>query len=119
MKRFLLYISRWELSTFILAPVISILSYYKIINSWIQAFIANFIGACIFFWVDRWIFKKVYPIPLWDITTQKVTCYNCGKIDIGYRIVLYTKYDKLTDKNPQYRCYNCAIEKSKKMGMCR
>ena len=64
MKRFLLYILRWQLSTPILALVTGWLAW---MGYWYAAAVANLIGACIFFWVDRWIFKggngaqRLYP----------------------------------------------------------
>lgn len=55
MKKFALYLCRWELSTFILAPCIAWLGF---MGEWPAAIIANAIGACIFFFVDKWIFKE-------------------------------------------------------------
>jgi len=55
MKRFVLYLLRWQLSTPILAMVIAWLAY---LGEWKAAAIANLIGGTIFFWVDRWIFKS-------------------------------------------------------------
>lgn len=54
MKRFILYLLRWQLSTPILAIVIAWLAY---LGEWAAAAVANLIGGAIFFWVDRWIFK--------------------------------------------------------------
>ena len=55
MKRFVLYIIRWQLSTPILAVITA---YFAWAGYWVAAAVANLIGACIFFWVDRWIFKR-------------------------------------------------------------
>lgn len=55
-KKFLKYAFRWQLSSFILAPVLYLLA-DTVGVTW-STIIANFIGACIFFPVDRWIFKK-------------------------------------------------------------
>ena len=54
MKKFFMYLCRWELSTFILAPCIAWLGF---MGEWPAAIIANAIGACIFFWVDFYIFR--------------------------------------------------------------
>lgn len=54
MKKFLLYLLRWEMSTPILAICVAVLSG---IGSFWASVIANAIGAAIFFWVDRLIFK--------------------------------------------------------------
>jgi hypothetical protein len=55
MKRFLLYALRWQLST----PTLAIITFWLSdrYGFWISAAIANLVGAAIFFWVDRWIFK--------------------------------------------------------------
>ena len=55
MKSFFLYLTRWQLSTLILAPCISIFSQFGTIWS---AIIANLIGGCVFYFVDKQIFKK-------------------------------------------------------------
>lgn len=53
-KRFGAYLLRWQLSTPILAVVLDWLSD---INTWIATIVANLIGGCIFYWVDKYIFK--------------------------------------------------------------
>lgn len=55
MKRFALYLLRWQASTIILAPCIAWLSALGPIAS---AAIANLIGGVIFYFVDRRIFKE-------------------------------------------------------------
>ncbi|MCK9326809.1 MAG: hypothetical protein M0P69_15055 [Bacteroidales bacterium] len=54
MSRFLLYLMRWQLSTPILAVITGCFWY---LGYWWAAAIANLVGGCIFFWVDRWIFR--------------------------------------------------------------
>lgn len=53
-KKYLLYLIRWQLSTPIIAVVLSVLSK---MNPWVATIIANFIGGLLFFWIDRTIFK--------------------------------------------------------------
>ena len=53
LKRFSFYALRWQLSSIILAPCIVLLPG----NAILAAVISNFIGACIFFWIDTLIFK--------------------------------------------------------------
>ena len=54
-KKFGLYLIRWQLSTPILALCCSHLdAKYGVIGSTI---IANLVGGMLFFWIDRWIFK--------------------------------------------------------------
>ena len=55
MKRFALYLLRWQASTIILAPCIALLANYGAI---ISAVVGNFIGGCIFYLVDKKIFKE-------------------------------------------------------------
>lgn len=57
MKKFLLYATRWQLSTPILAVCIAFLPFSTL---W-ETIIANLIGASIFFWVDKIIFKSKNP----------------------------------------------------------
>ena len=53
MKRFALYLFRWQLSTPILWLVVRNLG----VGIW-STIIANLIGGSIFFWVDRFIFTS-------------------------------------------------------------
>ena len=53
--KFLLYPFRWQLSTPILAVVTAKLAF---MGYWGAALVANLIGGCIFFWVDRRIFRE-------------------------------------------------------------
>ena len=106
MKKFVLYLIRWQLSTPILAIVVSALSSQ---NYWISTMVANFIGACIFFWVDRWIFKSP-NIPLWEIKKHGV-CHDCGRVGKVQRLVVTKEYNKIKDKNPEFRCESCSEKK--------
>ena len=54
MRRFILYLCRWQLSSFILAPCLMLLGF---MGEWPATIIANLIGGCIFFGVDKLIFK--------------------------------------------------------------
>ena len=53
-KKYVLYLLRWQLSTPILALVLYLLNYNQII----ETIIANLIGGIIFFWIDKLIFKE-------------------------------------------------------------
>lgn len=53
MKRYLLYLLRWQFSTPILAICLNLLNFSTVINT----IIANLIGGMIFYWVDKLIFK--------------------------------------------------------------
>lgn len=55
-KQFILYLLRWELSSVVLAPCLALFN-NSIGVVW-ATIIANAIGACIFYFVDKLIFKK-------------------------------------------------------------
>lgn len=110
-KKYLLYLIRWQLSTPILAIVLSVLSK---MNPWIATVIANFIGGLMFFWIDRFIFKKTSKVPLWEIK-ENYYCDDCHKKARCYRIAEWGKYNRLEDKNPEYRCQKCSIKKMNKI----
>ena len=54
MRKFILYLFRWQLSS----PILAIVLYYLKTNMIIKTIVANLIGGCIFFWVDKMIFKN-------------------------------------------------------------
>ena len=107
-----LYIFRWQLSTPILAIVISL---FPVKNEWLSATIANFIGALIFFWIDKIIFKPKYNYDLWSIK-ENIKCVDCGNICRGYRLVLSDKYNKINDPQPEFRCEACSQHKRNSFG---
>lgn len=55
MKRFIIYLMRWQLSGVILAPCIALLKDYGSIAC---AVVGNLIGGIIFYWIDKLIFKS-------------------------------------------------------------
>lgn len=114
-KKYILYLIRWQLSTPILAIVLIWLSN---MNTILATVIANFIGGLIFFWVDKFIFRTLARNPLWEIKDE-VVCADCGSKGRGYRITEWLGYDRKQDKNPQFRCENCKdnkmLEVSKKI----
>jgi len=110
-KKYLLYLIRWQLSTPILAVVLYFLTD---MNTLLATVLANFIGGLIFFWVDKFIFKKVVNKPLWEIV-DNYECFDCHKKGRSYRIVEWGKYDKSNDAKPEFRCEECSIKKMKKI----
>lgn len=54
MKKYILYLLRWQLST----PILAIVLYYLPFNTLINTIIANLIGGMMFFWIDKLIFKE-------------------------------------------------------------
>lgn len=57
LKKYLLYLLRWQLSSPILYIVLALMS-GTTIPVWLNVIIANLIGGLIFFWVDKLIFKR-------------------------------------------------------------
>lgn len=54
MKKYLLYLIRWQLST----PILFLVLYLLHTNELLETIIANLVGGLIFFWVDKKIFKE-------------------------------------------------------------
>ncbi len=54
-KKYSLYLLRWQLST----PILALILYLLDTNEIIETIIANLIGGLIFFWIDKLIFKGV------------------------------------------------------------
>lgn len=54
MKKYLLYLLRWQLST----PILALVLYLLNTNEIIETIIANLIGGMIFFFVDKKIFAS-------------------------------------------------------------
>ena len=116
-KRYLFYLFRWQLSTPILAVVLLWLNDWNV--TW-ATIIANLIGGLIFFWIDKFIFRVEYKIPLWEVRNN-ITCVDCGVVvPRGYRLVKAKKYDRIDDKSPEFRCESCSekkLEELKKKGV--
>ena len=114
MVKFILYLIRWQLSTIILAPAVAFFKHSPSIwgtkEDWIAATVANLIGGCIFFWVDRFIFKSKV-VEKWEFLKQG-TCYDCGKVDYVRRLVSAPGgYDRADDEEPEFRCKECSEKK--------
>ena len=117
LKKFILYALRWQLSTPILAPVVMYCEGFFFpdnpnANYWLAVTVANFIGSCIFFWVDKFIFRPKLRNPLWEIL-DKAQCFDCGKKNCRcYRLVKAKNYDRLDDKQPEFRCEVCSEKRA-------
>jgi len=103
MKRFILYLIRWQLSTPILWLVVRQMG-----ASLYATVIANLIGGAIFFWVDRFIFTSK-AIEVWHIKEGK--CDKCGVTSHLWRLVKTVNYDK-SDSPPVFLCMKCSKEKT-------
>jgi len=110
-KRYFLYLIRWQLSTPILAVV---LIWLVTLNQWVATAIANLIGGLIFFWVDKFIFTSQKLASQWEVK-ENIICTDCKNLKRGYRLVKTKNYDRLSDKNPEFRCEKCSQIKTEKL----
>ena len=112
-KRYLLYLLRWQLSTPILAVC---LVYFNPLGNMWATVVANLIGGLLFFWVDKFIFTTRRLGTLWEVEDH-VACTDCGAVERGYRLVCTEsgKYNKLNDPKPEFRCRSCSDKKKKKL----
>jgi hypothetical protein len=100
MKRFILYLIRWQLSTPILWLVVRNLG----AGLW-QTIVANLIGASIFFWIDKFIFTSK-AVEMWHFK-EKGICDSCGRETSLWRLVLAPNYDK-RQSEPKFFCMECS-----------
>ena len=103
MKRFVLYLFRWQLSTPILWLVV-----HRMGASVSATVIANLIGGAIFFWVDKFIFTS-QALEVWHIKETGI-CDKCGKTASVWRLVKTKNYDRSGAK-PVFLCSHCSKEK--------
>ena len=54
-KRFIMYMARWHLSTLVMMVPMNILIYYGHVNANLNLVVIQTIGACVFYRMDRWI----------------------------------------------------------------
>lgn len=105
-KKYFLYLIRWQLSSPILAGCLFYLHFGVTWNT----VIANLIGGLIFFWVDKFIFTAKILNPTWELKFNQV-CVDCGIESTCYRLVKSKNYDKVHDPNPKWRCEKCRDKK--------
>lgn len=111
MKRYGLYLLRWQLSTPILAGVLYVLAAMDRISATV---IANLVGGLIFYWVDMFIFTSDRLAVQWEVK-DVVVCVDCGKEARGYRIIRAREYDKTRDAHPEFRCELCSQKKTEEL----
>jgi len=113
LKKYLLYLLRWQLSTPILAFCVIV---FATLGATWSTVLANLFGGLIFFWIDRWIFRHTSILrgELWEVQSN-ITCADCGQqADRGYRLVKARGYDRSGDHQPQFRCHQCSRKKYEK-----
>lgn len=104
MKRFILYLLRWQLSTPILWLVVKNLG----AGIWATV-VANLLGGAIFFWVDKFIFTS-YAVEVWHLK-EKGRCDKCGQETSLWRLTRAPNYDR-RDSPPVFLCMRCSREKT-------
>jgi hypothetical protein len=105
MRKFIIYLIRWQLSTPILWLAVKNLG----VGIW-STVIANLIGGAIFFWVDRFIFTS-HALEVWHFK-EKGRCGSCGKEESLWRLVKAPNYDKRDDSKPVFLCMKCSKQKT-------
>ncbi len=108
LRRYALYLVRWQLSTPLLAIALIWLASLGPLAATIAA---NLIGGLIFFWVDRFIFTSRAIDAEWEVR-EEVRCADCGALCRGYRLVRAGRYDRTGDPAPQFRCEACSTAKA-------
>ena len=107
LRRYVLYLFRWQLSTPILAVCVAVLA---ALGEWWATAVANLIGGLIFFWVDRFIFTARLDAPIWSVRGRAV-CVECGRTARGYALVAARNYDRRDEAEHAYRCEVCSQAK--------
>jgi len=110
LKRYGLYLVRWQLSTPILAATLVVLASLGKLYATIAA---NLIGGLIFFWVDNFIFTSRRLGAQWQVR-EKVICCDCHRVARGYRLVRTRNYDK-SGATPRFRCEVCSQKKTEEL----
>ena len=109
MAKFILYLTRWQLSTPVLWLVV------RNLGAGLEATVlANLIGGTIFFWVDRLIFRACANVE-WEALAVG-PCADCQRQARVRRLVLAPAgsgglYDRRADDHPEYRCAACSAKK--------
>jgi len=103
LRRYILYLIRWQLST----PILWIAVRNLGVGIW-STVIANLIGGAIFFWVDKFIFTS-QAVEIWHV--KEGICDKCGTVSHLWRLVRTTGYDRSKEK-PVFLCMKCSKEKT-------
>jgi hypothetical protein len=103
MRRFILYLIRWQLST----PILWIVVRRFGTGIW-STVTANLIGGAIFFWVDKFIFTSK-AVEVWHIKEGR--CDNCAASSRLWRLVKTADYDRSQAK-PRFLCMRCSKKKT-------
>ena len=112
-KQYAMYLIRWQLSTPILAGVLIVMNKFGI-GAAIATITANLIGGLIFYWIDKFIFRKKILVPWWE-AKENIICSNCGNSAArGYRLIKSKNYNA-EYKKPIFLCENCSMKKAESL----
>jgi len=103
LRRYILYLIRWQLST----PILWIAVRNLGTGIW-STVIANLVGGVIFFWVDKFIFTSE-AVEVWHI--KEGSCDKCQATSHLWRLVKTTGYDR-SSAAPVFLCMKCSKEKT-------
>ncbi|MCM8792286.1 MAG: hypothetical protein NC826_03965 [Candidatus Omnitrophica bacterium] len=104
LRRFILYLIRWQLSTPVLWLVVR-----KLGVGISSTIIANLIGGTIFFWIDKFIFTSK-AVEMWHFK-EKGICDNCGKEASLWRLGFASGYDR-RNAPAKFLCMDCSKKKT-------
>lgn len=106
MKRFILYLIRWQLSTPILWIIVNRLG----VSLW-STVLANLIGAFVFFLIDKFIFTSP-AIEMWHL--KEGVCDDCKRVGKLRRLITASNYDRRNSK-PKFLCTSCSNSKTREL----
>jgi hypothetical protein len=114
MTQYLIYHFRWQISGIVMfVPMWLLRDVLGIDSLSVGIVAAQFIGACFFWFVDKWIFRSKWAQAIWSVK-QSVHCVDCGKEGRGYRLVESGKYNR-SSAVAEYRCESCSIRKAEEL----
>lgn len=110
LKKYLLYLTRWQLSAPILAACVV---WFATLGTSMATVLASLIGGLIFFWVDKSIFQKANILKGEVCEVQQDIAYaDCGHLaDRRYGLAQASDYDKMNNNRPESRCHDCSGRK--------
>jgi hypothetical protein len=106
MRRFILYLIRWQLST----PILWLVLRKMGTGIWATV-VANLVGGAIFFWADKFIFTSK-AVEIWHVKEGK--CDKCGSKTRLWRLIKTEGYDKSASR-PVFLCRKCSKVKTEEL----
>lgn len=119
MVRYFLYILRWVVLAVPGALFFNqVRDLFNIDNVYLVMVISQAVmGAGVFF-IDRFIFAAQSIDVQWEVKGA-TACVDCGRVGRGYRIAKAPQYDRVNDKDPEFRCERCSEIKARRLADAR